>query len=157
MWKRFNPIAILFSVPRNFHIIRYIHFGPFQMYVSKLTNKKLPTDKPPWELRVISQSVDSSSTDTIIILRVHQCLADGMMLIKILCTKLADTRASYTSFKVQFYQRVYHLNKLVIFQQLRQIPILLLSLKLHSINSSGLIFTQWSHTYLATRKSIILS
>lgn len=63
-------------------------------------SKKLPTDRSPWELRVLSQSIDCSSTDTIIILRVHQSLADGMTLIKILCTKLADTRASYTAFKV---------------------------------------------------------
>lgn len=70
------------------------------MYVSALVSKKLPADKPPWELRVVSQSVDCSSTDTIIILRIHQCLADGMTLIKILCTKLVDTRASYTALRV---------------------------------------------------------
>lgn len=71
-----------------------------QTYVSKLVSKKLPRDKPLWELRVVSQAVDCSSTDTIVILRVHQCLADGMTLIKILCTKLTDTRASYTALKV---------------------------------------------------------
>ena len=82
-----------------FHVLHCLIFL-FQNYVSKLISKKLPTDKSPWELRVLSQSIDCSSTDTIIILRVHQSLADGMTLIKILCTKLADTRASYTAFKV---------------------------------------------------------
>lgn len=77
------------------------------MYVSALVSKKLPANKPPWEFRVVSQSVDCSSTDTIIILRIHQCLADGMTLIKILCTKLVDTRASYTALRVGRTFRMY--------------------------------------------------
>lgn len=80
------------------HVSRRI----WQRYVSALLGEKLAADKPPWELRVVFQSAeaDCSSTDTVLILRIHRCLADGMTLVKVLCTKLVDTTATCTAFKV---------------------------------------------------------
>lgn len=59
-----------------------------QDYVGHLLEEGLSNDKPPWELHVL-QSVGHHQ-DTVTVLRVHQSVADGMALVRVLCHSLAD-------------------------------------------------------------------
>lgn len=47
-------------------------------------------DKPPWELHLLQES--GTKTDSVAVLRVHQSVADGPALLKLLCSCLSDTR-----------------------------------------------------------------
>ncbi|XP_075234968.1 uncharacterized protein LOC142332412 [Lycorma delicatula] len=75
----------------NFSIENHVFPGPnlpsaehqIQEYVSQLLCKGLANDKPPWELHVLRQCA---------VLRVHQSVADGTSLVKLLCHCLADTK-----------------------------------------------------------------
>lgn len=59
-----------------------------QDYVGHLLGEGLSNDKPPWEMHVL-QSVGRHQ-DTVAVLRVHQSVADGMALVRVLCHSLAD-------------------------------------------------------------------
>ena len=80
----------------QFCIDRHVFAGPdmlntekqLQEYVGHLLGEGLSNDKPPWELHVL-QSVGRHQ-DTVAVLRVHQSVADGMALVRVLCHSLAD-------------------------------------------------------------------
>ena len=80
----------------QFCIDRHVFAGPsklttekqLQDYVGHLLEEGLSNDKPPWELHVL-QSV-GHHRDTVTVLRVHQSVADGMALVRVLCHSLAD-------------------------------------------------------------------
>lgn len=80
----------------KFCIDRHVFAGPsklttekqLQDYVGHLLEEGLSNDKPPWEMHVL-QSVGRHQ-DTVAVLRVHQSVADGMALVRILCHSLAD-------------------------------------------------------------------
>ncbi|GLG98522.1 Uncharacterized protein GBIM_05155 [Gryllus bimaculatus] len=57
-------------------------------YVGRLLGEGLSRDKPPWEVHVLSSF--GAARDTVAVLRVHQSVADGMALVRLLCHSLAD-------------------------------------------------------------------
>nr|XP_018899857.1 PREDICTED: uncharacterized protein LOC109032270 [Bemisia tabaci]XP_018899858.1 PREDICTED: uncharacterized protein LOC109032270 [Bemisia tabaci]XP_018899859.1 PREDICTED: uncharacterized protein LOC109032270 [Bemisia tabaci]XP_018899860.1 PREDICTED: uncharacterized protein LOC109032270 [Bemisia tabaci]XP_018899861.1 PREDICTED: uncharacterized protein LOC109032270 [Bemisia tabaci] len=97
----------------SFDIHRHVFHAPelsqdhgatkLQDYVGKLLSKSLSADKPPWELHVMPRSVETTvsspceAPDTIVILRIHQSLADGTSLVKLLCQNLSDTKVNWTT------------------------------------------------------------
>ena len=64
----------------------------FQEYVSQLLGEGLTTDKPPWEMHVLQDT--GKKAVTVAVLRVHQSVADGTALVKMLCRCLGDTEVS---------------------------------------------------------------
>lgn len=62
--------------------------GEMQAYLGGLLSEPLSLSRPMWELRVLSSY--GAQRDTLAVLRVHQCLADGMTLVRILSHSLAD-------------------------------------------------------------------
>lgn len=87
----------LWELDLTFDIQNHIFTGPthftcdteLQQYIGQLLTQSLPMSRPLWEIRLLP-SYYGSGKDTMIILRVHQCLADGMSLIRILSHSLAD-------------------------------------------------------------------
>ncbi|XP_059482024.1 uncharacterized protein LOC132200526 [Neocloeon triangulifer] len=71
-----------------------------QRYVEGLLETPLDAEKPPWELHVLSAY--GRHGDTAVVLRVHQCLADGMALVRVLCHALSDTRVLHVPQKPHF-------------------------------------------------------
>nr|CAD7394682.1 unnamed protein product [Timema cristinae] len=57
-------------------------------YVGRLLMEGLPCDKPPWEMHVLQSY--GKHADTVAVLRVHQSVADGMALVRVLCHSLTD-------------------------------------------------------------------
>jgi hypothetical protein len=90
------PAGFQWQLDVTFDIQNHIFLGPshirteaqLQEYLSLLVTESLPMEKPLWEIRVLSNY--GAQRDTIAILRVHQCLADGMSLVRILSHSLAD-------------------------------------------------------------------
>ncbi|KAK6643616.1 hypothetical protein RUM43_005126 [Polyplax serrata] len=82
----------------KFSIDQHVFTGPsflsnekdLQEYVSKLVADGLPEDKSPWQLQVFQSF--GTNRDTVIILRVHQSVADGTALMRLLCHSLADAQ-----------------------------------------------------------------
>jgi Wax ester synthase-like Acyl-CoA acyltransferase domain len=68
--------------------------------VEGLLHCGLALEKPPWELHVLSQY--GRHLDTAVVVRVHQCLADGMALVRVLCHALSDTRVLHVPQKPHF-------------------------------------------------------
>ncbi|ODN04199.1 putative diacylglycerol O-acyltransferase tgs3 [Orchesella cincta] len=87
----------LWELDLAFDIQNHIFPGPnhfqteqqLQNYIGHLLTQSLPYSRPLWEIRVLP-SYYGGGKDTMAILRVHQCLADGMSLIRILSHALAD-------------------------------------------------------------------
>lgn len=92
----------------KFSIERHVFSGPsfltnekeLQSYVSKLVKDGLPDDKPPWEFHVFQPFGDHQ--DTIAVLRVHQSIADGTALLRVLCHSLADSQVIEIPERPQF-------------------------------------------------------
>jgi len=59
-----------------------------QRYIQSLLMERMSFGKPLWEVRVVTSY--GAQKDTLLIVRVHQSLADGMSLVRILCHSLAD-------------------------------------------------------------------
>ncbi|KAG8224818.1 hypothetical protein J437_LFUL002264, partial [Ladona fulva] len=79
-----------------------------QKYVARLIAAGLPASKPPWEMRVIRGY--GKHMDTVAVLRVHQCLADGMSLVRLLCHALADSRVLHVPQQPHFGGQSFSLN-----------------------------------------------
>ena len=52
-----------------------------QEYIGQLAAEELPTDRPPWQLRLVPKLADGGSA---LIFRLHHCLGDGVGLVPIL-------------------------------------------------------------------------
>jgi hypothetical protein len=80
----------------HFCIDRHVFAGPpklttekqLQDYVGHLLAEGLSNDKPPWEMHVLQKV--GHLQDTVAVLRVHQSVADGTALVRVLCHSLAD-------------------------------------------------------------------
>ncbi|XP_069678305.1 uncharacterized protein [Periplaneta americana] len=100
----------------QFCIDRHVFAGPpllttekqLQDYVGHLLGEGLPNDKPPWELHVL-QSVGRHQ-DTVAVLRVHQSVADGMALVRVLCHSLADCQVLHVPQRPHFGALAFTLN-----------------------------------------------
>ncbi|OQR66105.1 hypothetical protein BIW11_14374 [Tropilaelaps mercedesae] len=57
-------------------------------YLTTLMSKGMPADRPLWDIRVLSNY--NWGQETVLVVRVHQVLTDGMSLLKVLCNHLAD-------------------------------------------------------------------
>uniref|UniRef100_A0A1B6C173 diacylglycerol O-acyltransferase n=1 Tax=Clastoptera arizonana TaxID=38151 RepID=A0A1B6C173_9HEMI len=82
----------------NFHIDNHVFHGPplkdfevdLQKYISRLLVEGLPMGKPPWELHLLQES--GTKTESVAVLRIHNSVADGPALLKLLCSCLSDNR-----------------------------------------------------------------
>ncbi|XP_046394711.1 uncharacterized protein LOC124162275 isoform X2 [Ischnura elegans] len=79
-----------------------------QRYVARLLAVGLPASKPPWELRVVKGY--GKHLDTVAVVRVHQSLADGMSLVRLLCHALADSRVLHVPQQPHFGGQSFSLN-----------------------------------------------
>ncbi|XP_071452820.1 uncharacterized protein [Hetaerina americana] len=79
-----------------------------QRYVARLLAVGLPASKPPWELRVVRGY--GKHLDTVAVVRVHQSLADGMSLVRLLCHALADSRVLHVPQQPHFGGQSFSLN-----------------------------------------------
>lgn len=90
------PAGFRWEMDESFDIANHVHPGPswvknekeIQQYLGSLMTERLPGQRPLWEIRVFTGY--GVAKDTLAILRVHQCLADGMSLVRILSHSLAD-------------------------------------------------------------------
>jgi len=90
------PSGFQWQLDVTFDIVNHVFLGPshvrgeseLQEYLGRLLTESLPLGKPLWEIRVLTNY--GPQRDTIAILRVHQTLADGMSLVRILSHSLAD-------------------------------------------------------------------
>ncbi|XP_023701510.1 uncharacterized protein LOC111861300 isoform X2 [Cryptotermes secundus] len=100
----------------KFCIDRHVFAGPsklttekqLQDYVGHLLEEGLSNDKPPWEMHVL-QSVGRHQ-DTVAVLRVHQSVADGMALVRILCHSLTDCQVLHVPQRPHFGALTFTLN-----------------------------------------------
>nr|XP_042908417.1 uncharacterized protein LOC122271409 [Parasteatoda tepidariorum] len=59
-------------------------------HISNLMNQPLPSSRPLWEIRVIKDY--GKSKDTVLVLRIHQAISDGITLVVILGNHLCDNQ-----------------------------------------------------------------
>ncbi|XP_065332313.1 uncharacterized protein LOC135934470 [Cloeon dipterum] len=71
-----------------------------QSYVEGLLHVPLDLSKPPWEMHILPNY--GRHEDTAVVLRVHQCMADGMALVRVLCHALSDNRMLHVPQKPHF-------------------------------------------------------
>ncbi|XP_022688465.1 uncharacterized protein LOC111260168 isoform X1 [Varroa jacobsoni] len=57
-------------------------------YLTTLMSKGMAADRPLWDIRVLSNY--NWGQETVLVVRVHQVLTDGISLLKVLCNHLAD-------------------------------------------------------------------
>lgn len=99
----------IWELDLTFDIHNHIYPGPthftreqqLQQYMGRLLTQELPLTRPLWEIRVLP-SYYGPGKDTMAILRVHQCLADGMSLIRILSHALADHQVMHVPQRPHF-------------------------------------------------------
>ncbi|KAK4288959.1 hypothetical protein Pmani_038051 [Petrolisthes manimaculis] len=91
----------------NFNLHNHIFSGPsitteeaLQMYVSSLLSQPLPPARPLWEIIVLHDY--GRSRDTVLVCRLHQCLSDGMSLLRVLCQSLSDNQIMHIPQKPHF-------------------------------------------------------
>ncbi|KAJ9601031.1 hypothetical protein L9F63_000766 [Diploptera punctata] len=100
----------------QFCIDRHVFAGPdmlntekqLQDYVGHLLGEGLSSDKPPWELHVLQRV--GRHQDTVAVLRVHQSVADGMALVRVLCHSLADCQVLHVPQRPHFGALAFTLN-----------------------------------------------
>ena len=91
----------------HFNLHNHIFSGPsilteesLQKYVASLLPQPLPPSRPLWEVVVLHDY--GLSKDTVLICRLHQCISDGMALIRVLCQSLSDNQIIHIPQKPHF-------------------------------------------------------
>ena len=121
LYPRFTDrVKILSAGPawvrdQSFHIHHHIYLGPnlmsqeeLQNYVSDLMSKPLSLDRPLWEIIVVGGGGDDrSNKDTILVCRIHPCVADGISLMRVLCHALSDNQVQNLPAKPHFGATTY--------------------------------------------------
>ena len=101
----------------NFNIDKHVYPMPntihtqadLESHIAAMAATDFPPDQPLWDLQVLQDFGDKK--DTIILLRVHQCMCDGVALIHILLDCLVDEYSLY-SMKPRFSRGAFLLNSL---------------------------------------------
>ncbi|XP_076046502.1 uncharacterized protein LOC143028391 [Oratosquilla oratoria] len=104
------------SPDSSFSLHNHIFAGPssisteidLQKYLSSLLSQPLPTSRPLWEIIVLHDY--GRSRDTVMVCRLHQCLSDGMSLLKVLCQSLSDNQIMHIPQKPHFGGTTYGMN-----------------------------------------------
>ena len=76
-------------------------------YIGELAGRTLPKDRPLWEMQVLTDYGEAG--DTLLLLRTHPCMADGISLIRILYKSLVDNQSLYSP-KPRFARGAYIFN-----------------------------------------------
>ena len=91
----------------QFSVHNHIFTGPsilteesLQRYVGSLLPRALPSGRPLWEVVVLHDY--GVSKDTVLICRLHQCISDGMTLLRVLCQSLSDNQILHIPQKPHF-------------------------------------------------------
>ncbi|XP_071550130.1 uncharacterized protein [Panulirus ornatus] len=99
----------------NFNLHNHIFSGPnitteeaLQKYVSALLSQPLPLARPLWEIIVLHDF--GRSRDTVLVCRLHQCISDGMSLVRVLCQSLSDNQIMHIPQKPHFGGTTYGMN-----------------------------------------------
>ncbi|XP_050730808.1 uncharacterized protein LOC127005739 [Eriocheir sinensis] len=77
-------------------------------YVGALLSQPLPAARPLWEVIVLHDY--GRSRDTVLVCRLHQCLSDGMSLVRVLCQSLSDNQIMHLPQKPHFGGTTYGMN-----------------------------------------------
>ncbi|KAK8378852.1 hypothetical protein O3P69_009522 [Scylla paramamosain] len=77
-------------------------------YVGALLSQPLPPARPLWEVIVLHDY--GRSRDTVLVCRLHQCLSDGMSLVRVLCQSLSDNQIMHIPQKPHFGGTTYGMN-----------------------------------------------
>ena len=120
MYPRFSdcvkilPAGPAWKKDESFHIHHHIYLGhrvssksELEDYISELTSKPLPMERPLWEIVVVGASDDCESKDTVLVCRVHPCISDGISLMRLLCNALSDNHMKYLPSKPHFASITY--------------------------------------------------
>ncbi|XP_037781298.1 altered inheritance of mitochondria protein 3-like isoform X2 [Penaeus monodon] len=99
----------------NFNLHNHVFSGPsitteeaLQKYVSSLLSQPLPPSRPLWEVIVLHDY--GRSHDTVLVCRLHQCISDGMSLVRVLCQSLSDNQIMHIPQKPHFGGMTYGMN-----------------------------------------------
>ena len=71
-----------------------VSHGDLQEYISSLAAQDLSRQRPLWEMQVLVGYGECK--DTVVLLRIHPSLSDGISLLRILFSSLADKDSSFT-------------------------------------------------------------
>ncbi|XP_064106602.1 uncharacterized protein LOC135215622 isoform X2 [Macrobrachium nipponense] len=109
------PAGPAWVLDQNFNLHNHVFSGPaitteeeLQKYVSSLLSQPLPPTRPLWEIIVLHDY--GRSRDTVLVCRLHQCLSDGMSLIRVLCQSLSDNQIMHIPQKPHFGGTTYGMN-----------------------------------------------
>lgn len=99
----------------NFNLHNHVFSGPniateeaLQKYVGSLLSQPLPLARPLWEIIVLHDF--GRSRDTVLVCRLHQCISDGMSLVRVLCQSLSDNQIMHIPQKPHFGGTTYGMN-----------------------------------------------
>ncbi|XP_042859826.1 uncharacterized protein LOC122246116 [Penaeus japonicus] len=99
----------------NFNLHNHVFSGPsitteeaLQKYVSSLLSQPLPPSRPLWEVIVLHDY--GRSHDTVLVCRLHQCISDGISLVRVLCQSLSDNQIMHIPQKPHFGGMTYGMN-----------------------------------------------
>lgn len=103
------PAGPAWTEDESFHIHHHIYLGPrlsskeeLQDYVSDLISKPLSLERPLWEMIVVGGGDQDGARDTVLVCRVHPCIADGISLMRVLCQALSDNHVQHLPQKPHF-------------------------------------------------------
>lgn len=99
----------------KFNLHNHIFSGPeitseeaLQKYIAKLLFQPLHTSRPLWEVIVLNSF--GQKQDTVLICRLHHCIADGMSLLRVLCQSLSDNQILHIPQKPHFGGTTFGMN-----------------------------------------------
>lgn len=102
-------------VDAAFSLHNHVFAGPavaseeaLHRYVGALLSQPLPAARPLWEVIVLHDY--GRSRDTVLVCRLHQCLSDGMSLVRVLCQSLSDNQIMHIPQKPHFGGTTYGMN-----------------------------------------------
>lgn len=107
MWER----------DENFNIEKHIYPLParvktkadLQEYIAEMSGQDLPRERPLWCIQVLEGFGEKK--DTVVLIRVHQCMCDGISLLNVFLSSLVEEYSLFTS-KPRYGRGTYLLNTL---------------------------------------------
>ncbi|XP_074662626.1 uncharacterized protein LOC141915117 [Tubulanus polymorphus] len=95
----FNINNHFVAMPKNIQFRRDL-----EEYISVQATKPLPLNRPLWDVHILTDYGESK--DTVLLLRIHPSLTDGVSLVRILLRSVVDDSNLLCNFKTHFASRV---------------------------------------------------
>jgi len=145
-------------VDRRFDLANHVFAAPpsaaqtsqdVRTYVETMFTRRLAWDRPLWELHVLASSAaprTSSAADavTLVLFRVHPCVADGTTLVRLLCRRLADVAVVAAAYH-RTAARSHYGRLAYTFNVVRSLFVgkFVCHVHLHSIEVTRFLFARW--------------